>query len=65
MNAIVEELLKHLDEDLRETFEERAAIAEFDGKLSRDHAECLSMLYILRGNPEVLTGTIRKEWDLI
>jgi len=31
MNEIVEELLKCLDEDLKEDWEERAAIMEFEG----------------------------------
>ena len=34
------EWLKTLDDDAREFFEERAAILEFDGGLSRSDAEC-------------------------
>jgi len=48
MNEIVTELLKHLDEDQREDFEERAAIIQYDGGLTRDHAECLALLCIIR-----------------
>lgn len=53
MNEIVEELLNRLDEDQREEFEERSAIGEFDGKLTRDHAECLAMLYLLKNTMRV------------
>lgn len=48
MNEIVEELLTRLSEDQREDFEERAAIMQYDGGLTRDHAECLALLYLLR-----------------
>jgi hypothetical protein len=48
MNEIVEELLKRLNEDQREEFEERAGIMQYDGGLTRDHAECLAMLYLLK-----------------
>ena len=40
-DAIVADIVSKLDDDLREDFEERAGIIEFDGNLSRGHAECL------------------------
>lgn len=55
-DALVAEMVKELDADLREDFEERAAIIEFDAKLPRAHAECLALLDVLRRNPTVLTG---------
>ena len=41
------EMLERLETDLREDFEERAAIMEYDGGLPRDHAACLALLNIL------------------
>ena len=43
------EMLEQLHPDLREDFEERAAIIQFSGDgLTRDHAECLALLCIIR-----------------
>lgn len=56
------EIIDRLPSDLREDFEERAAIMEYDGKLARDHAECLALLHILKNNPTVME---RKKEDLI
>ena len=52
----VADLVERLDADLREFFEERAAIREFDGGLPRDHAECLALLDTLRRDPLALVG---------
>ena len=46
-----------LDTHLREEFEERAAIIEYDAKLSRAHAECLALIDVLCRHPEVLPRT--------
>jgi hypothetical protein len=54
--TIMEELLNRLDADLREEWEERAAIMEFDGGLSRDHAECLALLNVFMRHPQALSG---------
>ena len=48
------ELLDRLHPDLREDYEERAAIMQYDGKMPRDHAECLALLDIIRRNPTAL-----------
>jgi hypothetical protein len=51
----VVEMIDHLPPDLKEEWEERSAIMEFDAELSREHAECLALLCILRKhlrNPE-------------
>ena len=48
------EMLDRLEPDLREDYEERAAIMEYDGGLPRDHAECLALLIILRNHPDAL-----------
>ena len=55
IDPIVAEIVAVLDEDLREAFEERAAIVEYDGGKSRAHAECLALIDLLRRHPEVLT----------
>jgi hypothetical protein len=54
MDALVADMVKLLDANQREDFEERAAIIEFDANLPRAHAECLALLDVLRRNPDVL-----------
>lgn len=61
MNEIVEELIRRLDEDLREDFVERAAIMQYDGGLPRDHAECLALLYLLKKYPAALLPSYMKQ----
>jgi hypothetical protein len=56
IHPLVADLVAKLDDDLREQFEERAAIMEFDAGLSRDHAECLALLDILSRYPTALLG---------
>lgn len=51
LNPLVAEMVEKLNANLREDFEERAAIMEFDGNLSRDHAECLALLDVLHRHP--------------
>ncbi|PTQ79279.1 hypothetical protein [Nitrosomonas ureae] len=56
MNALVSDMVNLLDESLREDFEERAGIIEFDAELPRDHAECLALLDVLHRHPSALCG---------
>ena len=56
------EMVNRLPFDLREDWEERAAIMTLDGKMQKDHAECLALLNILNNHPEAL---IRNKEDLI
>ena len=42
--------------DLREEFEERAGIVEYDGDVARAHAECLALLIVLQRHPEAIVG---------
>ncbi len=58
LDALVADMVKVLDAGLREEFEERAAIMEFDGKQSRAHAECLALLDVLRRHPGVLATIV-------
>ena len=56
INEVVADLFSRLDEGLREAFEERASIREFDGGISRELAECLALLDVIRQYPkEVLS----------
>ena len=52
----VSTLVATLNTILREEFEERAGIIEFEGQLPRATAECLAMLDVLKRHPTVLTG---------
>jgi hypothetical protein len=51
INPLVAEIVAKLNDRLREDFEERAAIMEFDAELPRDHAECLALLDVLNRHP--------------
>lgn len=54
IHHLVAEMVSKLDPALREEFEERAAIMEFEGAMLRDHAECLALLDVLHRHPEAL-----------
>jgi hypothetical protein len=54
LNPLVAEIVSTLDPNLREDFEERAAIMEFDVGMDRAHAECLALIDLLRRHPSVL-----------
>ena len=56
LNALVAEMVAKLDENLREEFEERAGIVEFEAKKPRAYAEALALLNVLQRHPAVLTG---------
>ncbi len=58
MNPFIADLVALLDTDLREQFEERAAIMEFDGGLTRSHAECLALISVLRGSSPALGSAV-------
>ena len=63
-DAIVTGIVDGLDAKLREEFEERAAIIEFDGKQTRAHAEALALLDVLSRHPYALTGITVQQVDL-
>ena len=48
----VTDFVERLDEGLREAFEERAAILEFDAGIQRDLAEALALLMLIRQYPK-------------
>lgn len=47
LDPLVATMVNVLDAGLREEFEERAGIMEFDGKLPRAHTERLALLNVL------------------
>ena len=49
--SITDELLELLDADLREEYEERAAIMEYEGGLPREFAEYLALLNVFHRHP--------------
>ena len=50
-NEIVSALVARLTDHLREIYEERAAIMEFDGGLPREYAEALALLALIQQYP--------------
>ena len=55
-DALVADMVRLLDAALRDDFEERAGIIEFEAQVPRPHAECLALLDVLRRHPEVLAA---------
>jgi len=53
IDPLIAELVNRLNPGLREAFEERAAILEFEAGFNRDHAECLALINLLVSYPEV------------
>lgn len=54
IHPVVANLVSQLNESMQEEFEERAGIIEFDGNLTRAHAECLALLDLFTRYPVVL-----------
>lgn len=52
IDPLVAALVDRLNDNLREAFEERAGILEFEAGLPRAHAECLALLNVLVIHPE-------------
>ena len=52
LNPLVANIVVKLDPGLREDFEERAAIMEYEANLERAHAECLALIDLLRRHPQ-------------
>ena len=63
-DPLVAELVERLDASQREDWEERAGIMQFDGGLTRGHAECLALLDLLCRHPSVLSGVSVLEIEL-
>lgn len=63
-SSVVADLVELLNSDLREAFEERAGIIEFDANQPRDVAECLALLDVLRRHPGALLGVTALQVEL-
>lgn len=50
-DPIVSDFVNLLDANLREAWEERSAIIEYDAGISRDLAEALALLLVIRQYP--------------
>ncbi|QHE86411.1 hypothetical protein [Hydrogenophaga sp. BPS33] len=57
-HPIVADFAALLDENLREAWEERAAVMQFDAGIPRDLAEALALLLVIRQYPAVLARLI-------
>ena len=64
MYAVVTELIERLDTDVRELFEERAGIVEFEAGLPREEAESYALLDVLRRYPWALTGVTAVRFEV-
>ncbi len=59
IDPLVATLVDRLNDSLREAFEERAGILEFEANLPRAHAECLALLNVLVSHPEAAQSLFR------
>lgn len=57
-DPIVSDLVALLDEDLREAYEERAAIMNFDGGVDRELAEALALLQVIARYPDKVLAAL-------
>ena len=64
LDETVADMVAALDDNLREMFEERAAVREYDAGITRGHAEALALLDVLDRYPEALSGVIVFEVQL-
>ncbi|MBC5768690.1 hypothetical protein [Ramlibacter albus] len=58
LEPIVEALVCRLDDNLREAFEERAGILQFEAGRSRELAEPLALLDVVRMHPLAVAGVV-------
>ena len=54
IDPLVAELVNRLNPDLREAYDERAGILEYEANLPREHAECLALINVLVSHPEAV-----------
>ncbi len=64
LNPLVANIVNTLDPNLREDYEERSAIMEFEANMERAHAECLALIDLLRHHPSVLSGVTVMQVEL-
>jgi hypothetical protein len=61
MTSLIADMLDRLDVELRYQFEERAGTIEFDCQQTRDQAEVLALVDLLRSHPGALVGVTTYE----
>lgn len=64
LDPLVRETLEQLEADLRDDFEERAGVIEFDAGYDRAHAECLALIAVIARNPEALCRARAIQYEL-
>ena len=64
INPFVADVVAQLDENLREEFEERAAIIEYDAEQPRAYAEVMALLSLFRRHPEAFADVLLVEYQL-
>lgn len=65
MDPVVADLVARLNPNLRELFEERAAVREYDGGMTRELAEALALLDVIRMHPLEACACLRGFGHLI
>lgn len=60
IDPFIADLVSRLDDNLREAYEERAGIIEYEAHLPRDHAEALALINVLVSHPEALTQIFKR-----
>lgn len=65
MDPVVADLVVRLNPNLRELYEERAAVREFNGGLSRELAEAMALLDVIRMHPDEACACLRGSGHLI
>jgi len=64
MDELMCELVNRLNAELREEFEERAGIVEFEAGLTRDESECFALMDVLHRYPWALAGVTVIQFQL-
>jgi hypothetical protein len=60
IDPLIADLVSRLDDTLREAFQERAGIIEFEAGLPREHAEALALLNVLLSHPEAAVSVFKR-----
>lgn len=63
-DALVADMVNLLDANLREDFEERAGIVEFEARLPRAHAECLALIDVISRHPAAISAVVVLEVEI-
>ena len=54
IDPFIADLVSRLDDNLREAYDERAGIIEYEANLPREHAEALALINVLVSHPEAV-----------